>query len=226
MPVQDVVEAGLHVAGPRVLDPLFRMEEVAADLRAEADLGHLTVLGGLFGLAFFLLDPSQAGPKHLQGGRAVLVLAPLALAGHDDPGGQVDQADRAGGLVDVLPARSAGAEDLLLEILVADLDVDRVAHFGCHVDGREARLALSLGVERADADQAVDATLALEVSVGHRAANGNHRAVDSRLFVVLAVEQFGLVLVVLGPIEIHPQEHLGPVVGVGPAVSSVDRQQG
>ena len=68
--------------------------------------------------------------------------------------------------------------------------------------------------------------LALEISVGHRPADGDRGAVDARLLVVLAVEDLGVVVVVLGPVQIHPQEHLGPVVGVGAAVAGVDRQQG
>ena len=35
----------------------------------------------------------------------------------------------------------------------------------------------------------------------------------------------GVVVVVLRPVQIHPQEHFGPIVGVGAAVAGVDRQQ-
>ena len=42
--------------------------------------------------------------------------------------------------------------------------------------------------------------------------------------VVLAVEQLDGVVVLLGPLDVHPQQHLGPVVGVGAAVAGVDRE--
>ncbi len=46
------------------------------------------------------------------------------------------------------------------------------------------------------------------------------------MLVVLPIEQFGLKVLVLGPIQIHAQEHFGPIVGIGSAVAGVDRQQG
>ena len=33
-----------------------------------------------------------------------------------------------------------------------------------------------------------------------------------------------VVVVLLGPLDVHPQQHLGPIVGVGAAVAGVDRQ--
>ena len=43
-------------------------------------------------------------------------------------------------------------------------------------------------------------------------------------FVVLPIEQLDRVAVLLGPVRVHPQQHLGPVVGVGAAVAGVDRE--
>src|SRR5208337_3383455 len=51
--------------------------------------------------------------------------------------------------LDVLSAGAAGANGLLLEVFVADFDLDFVGDFGRDVDGREARLPLAFGVERA-----------------------------------------------------------------------------
>ena len=165
--------------------------------------------------------------EHLQRGGPVLVLAPLVLALHDDAGGQVRQADRAGGLVDVLAPGAAGTEDVLADVLVPGRRCSTVVvDLGRDVHRGEAGLPLALGVERADSDQAVDAGLALEVAVGHRAAHGDRRAVDARLLVVLAVEQLDVVVVLLGPGDVHPQEHLGPVVGVGAAVAGIDGEDG
>ena len=115
---------------------------------------------------------------------------------------------------------------LLLQVLVANFDLDVVGDFGRDVDRGETRLPLAFGVEGADPHEAVNAVLALEIAVGHRAADGDRGAVDAGHFVVLAVQQFGRVVVIAGPGRVHPQEHLGPVVGVGAAVAGVDRQQG
>ena len=126
----------------------------------------------------------------------------------------------------MLAAGPAGPKHVFADVLVADVDRDLFADLRGNVHGGEAGLPLAFGVERADADQAVDARLALEVSVGQRAADGDGGAVDARLFVVLAVQQRGLVIVVLGPGQIHPQQHFRPIVGVGAAVAGIDRQQG
>ena len=50
--------------------------------------------------------------------------------------------------------------------------------------------------------------------------------VDAGLFVVLPIEQLGGIAFLGGPMQIHPQHHLGPVVGVGAAVAGVDRENG
>ena len=141
-------------------------------------------------------------------------------------GGKVRQADRAGGLVHVLPARPAGAKDVFANVLVAEFDVGLFGDLRRDVHGGETRLPLAFGVEGADPHEAMNARLALEISVGHRAADGDRGAVDAGLLVVLAVEQLGVVVVVLRPGQIHAEEHFGPIVGVGAAVAGVDRQQG
>ena len=45
---------------------------------------------------------------------------------------------------------------------------------------------------------------------------------DARFFARLLVYHFGLKSVSLGPPQIHPQQHLGPVLRVGPARARVD----
>ena len=107
-----------------------------------------------------------------------------------------------------------------------ELDFDRVVDFGRDVDRGEAGLPLAFGVEGADPHQAVHAGLALQVAVGHRPANGQRRALDAGHVVVLAVENLDLVVVLLGPVDVHPQQHFGPVVGVGAAVAGVDGEDG
>ena len=44
--------------------------------------------------------------------------------------------------------------------------------------------------------------------------------------VILPVDQLDSVAVLLRPHEVHPQQHLGPVVGVRAAVAGVDREEG
>ena len=55
------------VAGPQVLDELVRLQDVGADLAAEADLALLVVDLGEFGLALLLLQADQLGLEQGQG---------------------------------------------------------------------------------------------------------------------------------------------------------------
>ena len=126
----------------------------------------------------------------------------------------------------MLTAGTAGPEDVLADVLVADL------HFGVvvgdlrrDVDCCEACLSLALGVERADSHEPVNAHLPLQIAVGPWAADRYGGALDASYRVVLPVEQFDGVVMLAGPGRIHPQHHLGPVVGIGAAVPGVDRDE-
>ncbi len=70
----------------------------------------------------------------------VLELAALHLAGHDYARRQVRQADGGRGLVDVLPARARGAENLHLDVLGPDLDLPCVRHLRHDLHRRKAGL--------------------------------------------------------------------------------------
>src|SRR5437016_14335106 len=96
--------AHLH-SGTQVLDARL-VEDIRADLVAPAHirLGILEHPGG--GIALVDLQLVELGLEHLHGGGAVLVLAALVLAGGHDAGGQMGDAHRRLGLVDVLPAGS------------------------------------------------------------------------------------------------------------------------
>ena len=74
----------------------------------------------------------------------------------------------------------------------------------------------------ADAHQAVHAGLALQIAIGLRAADDQRRVIDAGLLVVLSIEQFDRVIVLLRPADVHPQQHLGPIVGVGAAGPGMD----
>jgi len=153
--------------------------------------------------------------------------ARIALALHHDPRGEVGEPDRARRLVVVLAAGAARPEHVLADVLVADLDLGVVVgDLRGHVDGRETRLPLPFSIEGADADESVDAGLALEVAVGPRSTDCHGRALNAGHSVVLAIEELDRVVVLRRPGRIHPQQHLGPVVGVGAAVAGVDRHQG
>src|SRR5437867_2564588 len=74
-------------------------------------------------------------------------------------------------LILMLSARPATPESIALEVVWLDLDVDRALDIGRDINGCERSVPALVGVERADAHQAMHAGLALQVAVGVIAAD-------------------------------------------------------
>ena len=96
------------------------------------------------------------------------------------PGGHVGDANGRVGLVDVLAAGAGGAVGVDAQVLVVDLDLNRLVDQRRHVDLRERRVTTLLRVERRDPDQAVDAALGGEQAVGVLALGDEGRRLDAR----------------------------------------------
>ena len=79
----------------------------------------------------------------------------------------------------VLAARAGCAVGIDAEVLLVDLDVDLVLDLGESVDGGERGVAARVGVERGDADEAVNAALGAHVAVHEFAGHFQHGALDA-----------------------------------------------
>ena len=178
--------------GPVVLDHPVGVEDVRPDLAPPLD--RLLVADALLLLRPPLVERLlvEAGPQHPHRHLAVAPLAALVLAGDDDSRRQVRDADRRVRDVDVLPAGAARAVRVDAQVLVGDLDLDVLVDLRRDVDRGERRVAPLRGVERRDADEAVDAHFALQVPVGVVADDVQRGALQPRLLAVLAVDQLRL----------------------------------
>src|SRR5919108_2671935 len=78
-------------------------------------------------------------------------------------------------------------------------------------------------IERAQADEAVDTSFSLQDPVGVLALRGEGGGLEPGLLAGARLEQLGLKASALRPAEVHAQQHLRPVLGVGPARARVDR---
>ena len=90
------------------------------------------------------------------------------------------------------------------------------------VDGDEAGVTPVGGVERAQAHEPVDAALGLQQPVHVLALDGERGALEPRLVAVLQVVDLDLEAAALEPAQVHAQQHLGPVLGLGAAGAGVD----
>ena len=87
-------------------------------------------------------------------------------------------------------------------------------HHRKHLDLGERGLPAALVVERTDPHQPVGALLDRQRAVGVRRVHRERRTLDAGLFGVGGVEHLDGIFVRLGPPDIHPHQHLGPVRGV------------
>src|SRR5438876_5998728 len=117
------------------------------------------------------------------------MLAAFAAAFGGNTGRFVDVTDAALGLVLVLATRPAAAEGLAFQLVGADLDLDVAVDFGHDIHGGERRLPASVGVERADADQPMDARFALQMAVGVVANDAQGRAADTRFLIAQLIDE-------------------------------------
>ncbi len=71
--------------------------------------------------------------------------------------------------------------------------------------------------ERRDAHQPVHAAFGLQPAIGVGAVDLDRRRFDAGAFAGALLEPLDLVVVLLGPADIHAQQHLGPVLRLGAA---------
>ncbi len=193
---------------------------------APADVG-LRRLGRLLRhatpLQLLLVEP---GAQHIHGLGAVAVLRAVGLAGDDDAGGQVGDADGGVGAVDVLAAGTRGTVGVDLQVALVDVDLDPVVDHGEHPDAGEAGVPPRLAVEGRDAHQAVHAGFGLEPAIGVEADDLDRGRLDPGLLAAGLLDPLHLVAVLLGPAQVHAEQHLGPVLGLGAARPGIDLEEG
>ena len=192
---------------------------------APADVGFriLEFLLLVLALAQFLFV--QARFQHGHGLGAVAVLRAIALALHDDAGRDVGNADRRVGLVDVLAAGAGGAEGVYAQVGRVDLDLDRIVHFGIDEDAGKRGVAPRVRIVGRFAHQAVDAGLGAQVAVGVLAGELERGGLDAGHLAVGFLQHFDLEALALAVLQVHAQQHGGPVLRLGAAGAGLDVEE-
>src|SRR5580658_5245136 len=172
-------------ARTEVLRHSIRLQNVAANLRAEVDLQlrvfELLARRALL-LEFVFIEPRA---KHLHGFLFVLMLRALVLASCHKSSRKMRDSHGGVGGVDVLSALSAGTVGVDAKLVGLDVDLNRVVDFGRDEDAREARVPALCLVEWRDADQAVHAGLARQQTERVLTRNGESCRLDAGFVAVL-----------------------------------------
>ena len=125
----------------------------------------------------------------------------------------------------MLAARARGAEDVHLDVFVAEVDLDGVVDVGIDEHRGERGVPPRLRVVGRDPHQPVDALLRLQIAVGVLALDLDRDRLDARLFARQQVEHRDLEAVPLRPADVHAHQHLGPVLRLGAAGAGMDGQE-
>jgi hypothetical protein len=150
------------------------------------------------------------------------VLGAVVLALHDDAGGNMRQAHRRVGLVDVLTAGARGAVGVGAHVGRVDGDVDAVVDFREDEDAGERGMPARIRIVGRFAHQAVDADLGAQEAVGVLAFDAYGGALDAGDLTFGFFQQFGLEALALAIAQVHALQHAGPILGLGAAGAGID----
>ena len=153
------------------------------------------------------------------------MLAAPVLALHDDPGRDVGQAHGRVGLVDVLPARPAGAEGVHSHIGRVDVNFNRIIHLGVDKHAGKTGVAPARAVKRRFAHQAVHAGFGAQQAESVFALDLDRGALDAGNIACGLILHRGGETFALGVAQVLPQQHAGPIAGFGATGTGLDVQK-
>ena len=150
------------------------------------------------------------------------MLAALGLAGHRDAGGQVGDAHRAFGLVDMLATGAGGAIDIDPHVLFGNVDLDRLVDHRIDRHRWKRGVAAGVGIEGRNPHQAVNPGLAFQPAIGIVAIDPDGGGFQPRALAFAFLDQLQLVAMLFGPACVHAKQHRGPVLAFGAARAGMD----
>ena len=150
------------------------------------------------------------------------MLRPFVLALGDDSSGNVGDANSRVRRVHVLAALTGRSVSVDPQIFFIDDDVNPVVHLRVYGYGCKRGVPAFVRIERRNPDQAMDAGFRRKIAIGVLADHVKRNRLDSGFFTVLIIEHLRLEAILLGPSQIHPHEHLSPVLCLGSAGAGMD----
>ena len=131
-------------------------------------------------------------------------------------------ADRRVGPVHVLTAGAARAVGIHAQVGRVDGDIDVVVDLGIDEYRGKRGVPAVAGVEWRLAHQAMNPGFGAQPAVGMGSGETHRDTFDARHFAFGDFQNFGLEAAAVAPHEVHAQQHVGPVLCLGAAGTSLD----
>ena len=135
-------------------------------------------------------------------------------------------ADCGRSLIDVLSSGSAGTVRVNAQILVTDFDIQVFLYVRHHITGYKGGLALSCRIKGRNAHQAVHALLRFQITIGILAIDLKGYRLNPGLIAIQIIQYLYCVSFFIRPAAEHTVEHSGPVAGLRPSRSCMERDDG
>ena len=168
----------------------------------------------------------QPRPQLFHGAGAIFMLRPFILALHYDAGRKVRKSYRRFRPVDVLSPRAAGPEHVDPNILGLDVYVDLLVHLRIDKHRREGRVSPGVGIEWRDPYQPMHPNLGLQHAVSVLSVDLEGGGFDPGAVPLQAIGDHRLHVVPFRPAQVHPQQHLRPILTLGSAGARMDSDNG
>ena len=136
-------------------------------------------------------------------------------------------ADGSGILLNILPTRSRGAEDVDLQICRLNRDLRTVkGDLGEDFHQGERSMPPVRGVKWGQAHQTMDTLLRTQITICIFPSDTDGGRFYAGFLAFARIQDFGLIAILFRPAQIHAHEHGGPILGVCAPCAGVDGQQG
>jgi hypothetical protein len=147
----------------------------------------------------------------------------LVLTGDYDPGRQVRDAHRGISGVDVLSARSSSAIGVDAQVFVLDLDFDVFVDLRINKKRSKGSVSSRRLIKRRNPNEPVNSGFRRKQPVRILAFNSERHAFQPSFLAWLIFENFSFESSLFGPLQIHSQEHLSPILRLGTTRARVNR---
>ena len=195
---------------------------VGADFLAAVAIADLRFpIAGYFGLPLFLLGGIQTAAEYGHRFGLVLVLRAFILAHHHQAGGLVDETHGGGDLVHILPAVSAGVKNVNPQVILFQVNLNRIG-LRQHGHGGRRGMDAPLRLRFRHPLHPMDAGLKLEAAESGPAVHRKSNPVETAQIGRVGVQQIHRPVLFLGKAMVHPIEVGGEQGRLLPAGGGVD----